>query len=197
MQAYNLLLPVSIFCRIRALAQLLVPLEELQIHFGLNPKFDSRISMKLYPHVFHLPLSGVPLYRKILLRRLLATSFSLACIVWLNLTLVSARSKSILARSCHNVLLAQEFPGGLPGVDPQSLVEGPGFTINVDAFNSKRRIDIANDSRKLLSLAIAVKSELDKAPGRTLSDETLRKLKQIEKLAHAVKEKMKMDPGFQ
>jgi len=150
--------------------------------------------MKSHSHVFHCPLSGFSLSSKIMFRRLVTNFFSLACILCLNLVMLSAGSKSVPLLSRDVEVSMQQFAGGLPGLDPQNEIEVSGFRINVDAFNAKRKLDIAKDSRKLLSLAIAVKSELDQAP-HSLSADTVKKLKQIEKLAHAVKEKMSLNPG--
>jgi hypothetical protein len=62
--------------------------------------------------------------------------------------------------------------------------------INVEAYNRKREKDIADASRELLSLAISLKSELDHNPGSELSPDAIKKAKQIERLAHDVKQTM-------
>jgi len=51
-------------------------------------------------------------------------------------------------------------------------------------------IDIANDCRKLLSLAIAFRSKLRQTPGGRPSSDVVRKGQEIKKLAHAVKDRM-------
>ena len=66
--------------------------------------------------------------------------------------------------------------------------------INLNAFNQERRKEIAKDSEKLLALTTALKSELDMDPNRARSDDVVRKVKEIEKLAHQVKTKMLADP---
>ena len=70
----------------------------------------------------------------------------------------------------------------------------PRSRINVDGFNRQREKDIANDSRKLLSLAIALKAELDNSPDARLSPDAAGNARKIEKLAHDVKRKMQMAP---
>jgi hypothetical protein len=70
-----------------------------------------------------------------------------------------------------------------------------GAPRNLDAANAERRQQIADDSAKLLQLATGLKAEVDKTDKDTLSLTVIRKADEIEKLAHAVKEKMKFIPG--
>lgn len=63
---------------------------------------------------------------------------------------------------------------------------------NFAAANAERRKQIADDSAKLLKLAADLKSEVDKTTKDTLSLNVIRKADEIEKLAHIVKEKMKL-----
>lgn len=63
---------------------------------------------------------------------------------------------------------------------------------NFDAANTERKRQIADDSARLLKLASDLKSEVDKTSKDTLSLGVIRKAEEIEKLAHAVKEKMKL-----
>ena len=66
---------------------------------------------------------------------------------------------------------------------------------NFDAANAERRKQLADDSAKLLKLATDLKAEVDKTTKDTLSLGVIRKADEIEKLAHSVKEKMKVTPG--
>jgi hypothetical protein len=66
---------------------------------------------------------------------------------------------------------------------------------NLDATNAERKKQIADDSTKLLNMAIALKAEVDKTTKDTLSLNVIRKADEIEKLAHNVKEKMKLAVG--
>lgn len=66
---------------------------------------------------------------------------------------------------------------------------------NFDAANEERKKQIANDSAKLLKLATDLKTEVDKTNKDTLSLNVIRKAEEIEKLAHDVKEKMKLSVG--
>lgn len=62
-------------------------------------------------------------------------------------------------------------------------------------LNAMRRKQIADESSQLLSLAIALKTDVDKTSKDTLSVSVIRKADQIEKLARTVKERMKFVPG--
>jgi hypothetical protein len=66
---------------------------------------------------------------------------------------------------------------------------------NYSAANAERKKQIADDSAKLLKLATDLKGEVDKTTKDTLSLNVIRKADEIEKLAHAVKEKMKLTVG--
>ncbi|MDR3772958.1 MAG: hypothetical protein P4L26_06395 [Terracidiphilus sp.] len=63
---------------------------------------------------------------------------------------------------------------------------------NFAAANAERKKQIAEDSARLLKLANDLKAEVDKTSKDTLSLTVIRKADEIEKLAHAVKEKMKL-----
>ena len=64
-----------------------------------------------------------------------------------------------------------------------------------EAANAERKKQIADDSEKLLKLATDLKTEVDKTSKDTLSIGVIRKADAIEKLAHDVKEKMKLNVG--
>ncbi|MDE3187698.1 MAG: hypothetical protein KGM96_09275 [Acidobacteriota bacterium] len=64
-----------------------------------------------------------------------------------------------------------------------------------EAANAARQKQLADDSAKLLALAVALKAEVDKTNKDTLSLSVIRKADAIEKLAHNVKEKMKLTIG--
>lgn len=64
-----------------------------------------------------------------------------------------------------------------------------------EAANAERRKQIADDSARLLKLATDLKSEVDKTTKDTLSLSVIRKADEIEKLAHSVKDKMRLTPG--
>jgi len=61
------------------------------------------------------------------------------------------------------------------------------------ALNLERSKQIANDSARLLKLATDLKAEVDKTTKDELSISVIRKADEIEKLAHSVREKMKLE----
>lgn len=63
---------------------------------------------------------------------------------------------------------------------------------NFEAVNLERKRQISDDSLRLLKLAIDLKTEVDKTSKDTLSLGIIRKADEIERLAHGVKEKMKL-----
>lgn len=64
-----------------------------------------------------------------------------------------------------------------------------------EAANAERKKQIADDTDKLLKLATDLKTEVDKTSKDTLSINVIRRADAIEKLAHDVKEKMKLSVG--
>jgi hypothetical protein len=66
---------------------------------------------------------------------------------------------------------------------------------NFASANVERRKQISDDSAKLLTLAMALKAEVDKTNKDTLSLNVIRKADEIEKLARSVKDKMKLTVG--
>jgi hypothetical protein len=68
-------------------------------------------------------------------------------------------------------------------------------TQSFDALNTDRKKQIADESARLLKLATELKSEVDKTTKDTLSLTVVRKADEIEKLAHNVKEKMRLAAG--
>ena len=66
---------------------------------------------------------------------------------------------------------------------------------NFDAVNLIRKKQIADDSSKLLTLAIELKAEVGDPSDGTVSSDSVRKADGIEKLAHNVKHKMELDVG--
>lgn len=66
---------------------------------------------------------------------------------------------------------------------------------NNPATDAERKKQLADDTAKLLKLATDLKGEVDKTSKDTLSLNVIRKADEIEKLAHNVKEKMKITVG--
>ena len=61
--------------------------------------------------------------------------------------------------------------------------------------STERRKQIADESTRLLALAIDLKAEVDKTNRDTLSISVIRKADEIEKLAHNVRDKLKQSTG--
>lgn len=78
----------------------------------------------------------------------------------------------------------------LPGNSQLSAKEQPAAT-----SQDPRKTQIADESTKLLSMAISLKAEVDKTNKDVLSINVIRKAEEIEKLAHTVKEKIKQSAG--
>jgi len=57
--------------------------------------------------------------------------------------------------------------------------------------NTDRQKQLVTDTQKLLALANQLKTDVDKSNKDMLSIDVIKKAEEIEKLAHAVKEKMK------
>jgi len=107
---------------------------------------------------------------------------------------LTASSKPILIPASDELVPRAEMARAGSGLEAQIVVEGDTpVKINMEAFNKKREKDIANDSRKLLSLAIELKSEVNGDAGSTLSPNAVRMAKEIEKLARRVKETMTLN----
>lgn len=67
--------------------------------------------------------------------------------------------------------------------------------LNFEAANALRQKILVEESVLLLKLAKELKSETDKASPDTLSQESIRKVEEIEKLAHDVKARMNLMGG--
>ncbi|MGA7242207.1 MAG: hypothetical protein WBX19_03440 [Terracidiphilus sp.] len=64
-----------------------------------------------------------------------------------------------------------------------------------EAANAERKKQLNDDSAKLLKLATDLKAEVDKTNQDTLSVGVIHRADEIEKLAHEIKEKMKLTVG--
>jgi nitric oxide reductase activation protein len=63
----------------------------------------------------------------------------------------------------------------------------------ITSAENERKKQIADESARLLTMALALKAEVDKTSKDTLSINVIRKADEIEKLARTVKEKMKQN----
>jgi hypothetical protein len=84
----------------------------------------------------------------------------------------------------------------IPDANDQDKINQPqAQRQNLDAINQARRKMISDESAVLLKLATDLKTEVDKTNKDTLSMNVIRKADAIEKLAHDVKERMKLSIG--
>ena len=115
--------------------------------------------------------------------------------------------------ACLGLLLALPASRFLQSQNPNQPIPGPEASrfpdanaqmsmhdqqnkkANIEAANIERKKQISDDSAKLLKLATDLKAEVDKTSKDTLSLGVIRKAEEIEKLAHSVKEKMKLTMG--
>lgn len=148
--------------------------------------------MRILPHFPPTPFQTTFSSRNTLLKRLGVVGCALVCIGGLSAARVSAYANRVQA----------PFPeDGSPGSGPAEIAEGGGqelvtdgvLRISVEAYNKKRERDIAEASQKLLSLAISLKAELERNLNAELSPDAIRKAKAIEKLAHEVKDSMRIN----
>jgi hypothetical protein len=99
-------------------------------------------------------------------------------------------------------LLQQNTPPNTPRNVPEFLNRQPDFSDqvrmrqnqmnqqNFDAVNALRRKQVTDDSARLIKLADELKTEIDSNSKDTVSQNSLRKIEAIEKLARSIKQKM-------
>ena len=84
----------------------------------------------------------------------------------------------------------------LPDADDQTKMrDQQAKQQSFDAASVERKKQLSDDSAKLLTLAMALKAEVDKTNKDMLSLSVVRKADEIEKLARNVREKMKLTVG--
>jgi hypothetical protein len=123
-------------------------------------------------------------------RRTIVRTAVVACL-WL---LVALPASHVLQSQANP---SQPIPGPeasrMPDANAQmAMHDQQNKKASVEAANVERKKQIAEDSAKLLKLATDLKAEVDKTSKDTLSVGVIRKAEEIEKLAHNVKEKMKL-----
>jgi hypothetical protein len=91
--------------------------------------------------------------------------------------------------------LAPEANHPLDANQKMQMQEQQQKKANFEAANAERKKQLADDSAHLLKLANELKTEVDKTDKDTLSISVIRKADEIERLAHIVKEKMKLTVG--
>ncbi|HEY1575511.1 MAG TPA: hypothetical protein VGF82_00360 [Terracidiphilus sp.] len=125
-----------------------------------------------------------------LIARLLITTLALGGAGSLGMAMLSGSSKAVYVHARDEVVFPEEIFSTGALLEGQIVVENPPMMVNVEAYNRKRKKDIAADSKKLLSLAIELRSEVNDDAGSMVSPDAAKKVKEIEKLARRVKESM-------
>lgn len=116
----------------------------------------------------------------------------LAAFASLGLAAFLARSEDTLTIPFESGVPTVNLVHPTAGINAQMMSSPPIVKIKIiEGFNKKRERDIANDSERLLSLAIALKAELDRGDRPV---EAAAKANEIEKLARTVKQKMSRSP---
>lgn len=125
--------------------------------------------------------------------RILTISCAFLCMLWLGVRVYAAVTHAMLTPVGEDPRPGVELAWSDPQMGGQ-IVRGDGdVRINVEAYNKKREKDIADASGKLLTLAIALRAELERDPSAEGSPNMVRKANEIQKLAHDVKEMMKIN----
>jgi len=93
----------------------------------------------------------------------------------------------------HSAVFPNHQANTLPDANQLMLMhQQQGNKQNIEAVNAERRKVIADESAMLLKLATDLKAEVDKSNKDTLSLTVIRRADMVEKLAHDMKEKMKL-----
>ena len=148
--------------------------------------------MSFHSNSLHLHQAVSVLTHNSSLRQLLLTSIAFCGVLWLSWVAYAVHLNEMLTPARDEVLAPPGMPWPSSGLEAQIVVEKPLVSINVEAFNKKRERDVADASRKLLSLAIALQSELNS--GSDDKSSAVEKANKIEKLAKRVKDEMALNP---
>ena len=125
--------------------------------------------------------------------RIVTISCAFLCMLWLGVRVYSAVAHAMLRPVGEDLGHRVEVAWSGLAEGQNIVASGNGVKINIEAYNKKREKDIADASGKLLTLAIALRAELERDPSAQGSPNTVRKANEIQKLAHDVKEMMKIN----
>jgi hypothetical protein len=101
-------------------------------------------------------------------------------------------AQSSQQQSSGNQPAHEQGPSPVSSPPPQAVPSSQSGTQSLGGVSTDRKKQIADESANLLKLATDLKAEVDKTTKDTLSINVIRKADQIEKLAHNVKEQMKV-----
>ena len=125
--------------------------------------------------------------------RIVTISCAFLCMLWLGVRVYSAVAHAVLRPVGEELGPGVELARSGLGEGQNIVTTSNDVKINIEAYNKKREKDIAEASGKLLTLAIALRAELERDPSAQGSPNTVRKANEIQKLAHDVKEMMKIN----
>ncbi|HXS75425.1 MAG TPA: hypothetical protein VN753_04550 [Terracidiphilus sp.] len=136
--------------------------------------------------------SDVPCSLSIALR-LTTVVVALGGVLCLSASMYLIGSQESLTPGTDDLRPGAELAWVSPGVDGQISIGFVDTRVNIEAYNKKRVKEIAEDCRKLLSLAMSLRAEVEQGADSDASPNTIRKADEIEKLAHNLKETMKLN----
>ena len=114
---------------------------------------------------------------------------------WLRLACPAALFAVALACVAQDAKPAQSAPANTAQAVDAKTSSGKDSKGQKGSAETERKKQIADESAELLTMALALKAEVDKTTKDTLSLNVIKKADQIEKLAKSVKEKMKQSSG--
>ena len=83
------------------------------------------------------------------------------------------------------------LPQQMPGHRSRDAADGKRGQELAKMRNEDRQKKLVADTEKLLALATDLKTQVDQSAADSLSEDGMKKVEEIEKLAHSVKERMK------
>jgi len=118
-------------------------------------------------------------------------AFVIGCCIVLYAALASGGGTAQSAKGATSVAGANVDRSSPTSDDQTKMKDQQAKQQSVDEGDQERKKQLSDDTAKLLTLAMALKAEVDKTNKDTLSLNVIRKADEIEKLARNVKEKMK------
>jgi hypothetical protein len=100
--------------------------------------------------------------------RLMTIIVGLACILWVGASVYLVQSEAAGKPSGDDLRPGTDFAWVAPEMGGQQSIGLGDVNINIEAYNKKRAKDIAEESRKLVSLAQSLQLDLQLAPGSDL-----------------------------
>lgn len=146
----------------------------------------------LQHHLQRLPGKSIQLFK---LRRTCVCACLLALAAAATIGELKTQSIEAQTPSFNKPLLIPEANRPPDANDQMKMREQQAKNKSFEAANLERKRQISEDSAKLLKLATDLKTEVDKTSKDMLSIGIIRRADEIERLAHGVKEKMKLTVG--